>query len=154
MSEKNSRALGQRLQAQRKKLGLTQKALAEQLGVHTNTQSKYESGDRMPDADYVSRANALGLDMGYVLGGIAEVPHMTVRSRLVDLPETYASDVLADYWQVLAWHLEQSMLQAGAVPNQDYVLKDLFQLTQPLVVARMSELRLDVNQPKGLGRSD
>lgn len=148
---------GRRLAEERKRLGFGQGSLAEQLGISLNTQSLYERGLREPNTSYVQQAAALGMDMGYVINGIRSTAGsgIQLRSRLVDVPETCVSDVLADYWQILASQLEQSMLQAGGVPNQDYTLKDLYQLTQPLVVARLNELRIDLNEPKGLGlRSD
>jgi len=63
--------IGSRLRQERERLGLSQKAFGEIGGVEANAQGKYESGDRAPKADYLSRVAARGVDVLYVLTGQA-----------------------------------------------------------------------------------
>lgn len=68
--------IGSRLRQERERLGLSQKAFGEIGGVEANAQGKYESGDRAPKADYLSRVAARGVDVLYVLTG-APTPTLT-----------------------------------------------------------------------------
>jgi len=61
--------IGSRLRQERERLGLSQKAFGEIGGVEANAQGKYESGDRAPKADYLSRVAVRGVDVLYVLTG-------------------------------------------------------------------------------------
>ena len=58
-----------RLREERERLGLTQVAMAERGGVTAKTQVNYEGGRSAPDADYLGRLAALGLDVLYVVTG-------------------------------------------------------------------------------------
>jgi len=59
--------IGTRLRAERKRLGLTQHALGAIGGVAVNAQGKYESGERLPKADYLVAVAEGGVDVLYVL---------------------------------------------------------------------------------------
>lgn len=61
--------IGLRLRQERERLGLSQKAFGEIGGVEANAQGKYESGDRAPKADYLSRVAGRGVDVLFVLTG-------------------------------------------------------------------------------------
>ncbi|NBF06218.1 helix-turn-helix domain-containing protein [Pseudomonas sp. Fl5BN2] len=61
--------IGSRLRQERERLGLSQKVFGEIGGVEANAQGKYESGDRAPKADYLSRVAAKDVDVLYVLTG-------------------------------------------------------------------------------------
>lgn len=64
-------ATGDRLKEERERLHLSQADLAEKTGVHRNTQARYEN-DRSPlPSDYVSTLMGLGLDVDFILLGIA-----------------------------------------------------------------------------------
>lgn len=60
---------GSRLREEREKLHLSQTELANQLGIHRNTQARYESGQREPDAGYLEAVRAAGVDVEYVING-------------------------------------------------------------------------------------
>ncbi|MFZ6875395.1 helix-turn-helix domain-containing protein [Undibacterium sp. Di27W] len=62
--------LGDRLRDERKRLGLNQLEFADLGGVKKNAQMNYESGERSPDADYLSALLKAGVDVMYVLTGI------------------------------------------------------------------------------------
>lgn len=72
MSKKidNAETVGGRLRHERKRVGLTQQALADQLGVHRLTQMNYESGSTEPPPSYIQALRGLGIDDRYVQTGI------------------------------------------------------------------------------------
>jgi len=63
-------AFSDRLKEERKRLDLSQGEMAAVGGVSMNSQSNYENGHRSPDAEYLSRAASVGVDVGYLLTGI------------------------------------------------------------------------------------
>lgn len=72
MSKKidNVDTVGGRLRHERRRVGLTQNALAEQLGIHRLTQMHYESGATEPPPSYIRALRGLGIDDRYVQTGI------------------------------------------------------------------------------------
>lgn len=60
---------GKRLRTERKRIGLTQAAMAAACGVRSNAHMAYEKGVRTPRADYLREAVKLGVDCSYVLTG-------------------------------------------------------------------------------------
>lgn len=66
--------IGSRLRQERESLGLSQKAFGEVGGVEANAQGKYESGERAPKADYLSRVAERGADVLYILTGTPTPP--------------------------------------------------------------------------------
>jgi transcriptional regulator with XRE-family HTH domain len=60
---------GLRLREERDRIRLTQTELATLAGVTRSAQGNYESGARVPDAAYLMRAAAAGVDVLYVLTG-------------------------------------------------------------------------------------
>lgn len=59
--------MGDRLKAERQRIGLNQTDLAAKCGVSKNTQLGYEKGERSPDASYLEKAHALGIDVMYIV---------------------------------------------------------------------------------------
>jgi transcriptional regulator with XRE-family HTH domain len=64
-----SQMIGERLQLERKRLGMTQEQFAAQLDVSKRTQAAYEAGGSEPGVQYLLKAGELGLDIGFVLTG-------------------------------------------------------------------------------------
>lgn len=62
--------MGARLQAERKRLGLTQEELAFIVGVSKRTLASYEAGTREPGAALLNHAAAAGVDVFYVVTGM------------------------------------------------------------------------------------
>lgn len=62
-------AIGERLKEERNRLGFTQAQLAEKIGIHRNTQNRYEKGEREPDTAYLDALKSVGVDVAYVLSG-------------------------------------------------------------------------------------
>ncbi len=63
--------LGVRLKEERKRLALTQQALADLCGVSKRQQLNYESEAQMPGSGYLAEAALIGVDVNYVLTGNA-----------------------------------------------------------------------------------
>ena len=59
--------IGARLRAERERIGLTQEELAEAAGVDRRSQVNYESGERLPKADYLAKVAAVGIDTLFVV---------------------------------------------------------------------------------------
>lgn len=62
-------SIGARLKLERERLRYTQEDLSGIGGVTRQTQSKYEKGLRSPDAQYLQRIAAVGIDAKYVISG-------------------------------------------------------------------------------------
>jgi transcriptional regulator with XRE-family HTH domain len=60
----------------------------------------------------------------------AEAP----RRALIPYQEPTDMKNMADFWWLVAKSTEQSLIESGAVPGQDYSLLDLYQLAQPFVL--------------------
>jgi len=65
-----SKGIGERLREERERLGLSQDAFAAKVGIHRNTQNKYEKGSRSFDMAYLHAIKGIGVDFVYVLDGI------------------------------------------------------------------------------------
>lgn len=59
--------MGARLRQERKRLGFSQREMGLVGGVAANAQGKYESGERVPKADYLAALANVGVDVLYVL---------------------------------------------------------------------------------------
>lgn len=62
--------IGTRLRDERIRLGLSQTAFGNYGGVRKNTQSKYESNERAPDALYLANVAQHDVDVQYVITGV------------------------------------------------------------------------------------
>ena len=62
--------MGLRLKLERKRLGLSQRDLGVIGGVEANAQGHYESGQRLPRADYLFKIAAAGVDINRVVTGV------------------------------------------------------------------------------------
>lgn len=82
--------IGSRLRQERERLGLSQKLFGEIGGVEANAQGKYESGGRVPKADYLSRVAERGVDVLFVLTGTATPIQLENLSQMEE-------KVLSDY---------------------------------------------------------
>ncbi|MDO8315253.1 MAG: helix-turn-helix transcriptional regulator [Rugosibacter sp.] len=60
-------SIGLRLKEERELLRLSRTDFATKVGIHRNTQARYESGTREPDAAYWETVRALGVDVDYVI---------------------------------------------------------------------------------------
>lgn len=62
-------SIGERIAEERKRLGFTQLAFAEKLGISISSQKRYETNDRAPNIHYISAIADIGADIGYVMTG-------------------------------------------------------------------------------------
>lgn len=62
--------INERLKDERVRLGLSQAAFAQKIGIHRNTQIKYEAGERYPDSEYLNSIGAIGVDVFYIFSGV------------------------------------------------------------------------------------
>lgn len=83
--------VGERLKAERERLGLSQTALGEMCGVQKRTQINYEKGDRSPDALYLAAFHAAGGDVMWVVIGDRTAPALLPPEESVLLDHYRAS---------------------------------------------------------------
>jgi len=83
--------VGERLKAERERLGLSQTALGEMCGVQKRTQINYENGDRSPDALYLAAFHAAGGDVMWVVIGTRTAPALLPPEESVLLDHYRAS---------------------------------------------------------------
>jgi transcriptional regulator with XRE-family HTH domain len=91
--------LGNRLREEREKLRITQEAFGKFADVSRGAQGRYESDERSPDAEYLARIAALGVDVLYVVTGQRAAPAATSltaeEATLVEHYRAAAADVRA-----------------------------------------------------------
>ena len=75
--------IGTRLRDERIRLGLSQTEFGNYGGVRKNTQSKYESNERAPDALYLANVAKHGVDVQYVITGVRKAEADDDVSRLL-----------------------------------------------------------------------
>ncbi len=66
--------IGARLRGERERLGLTQDAFSEAVGVSKRALINYEKGERSPDAELLAIAASAGADVLYILTGQRSQP--------------------------------------------------------------------------------
>jgi transcriptional regulator with XRE-family HTH domain len=115
------RGIGERLRAERERLGLTQQGLAEKLGVQRQALVLYEAGERTPTAEKLADLDRAGADVNFVVTGR--------RSGELDPPHKQELEL------AMATVL---LLCQGAPkrPTEVEVLRLAFSLTESLRVAR------------------
>ena len=92
MSRGISVSIGERLKLARKATGMSQTAFGSRCGVSLNGQSNFERNINVPGGDYLLQAAALGVDVCYVLTGLAGARDV-VESELVQRFRAASQDV-------------------------------------------------------------
>ncbi len=89
--------LAARLREERRRIGLSQAAMAEALKTSLSSQKRYENDERKPDADYLMALEKLGIDTAFVLTGERKSSQQLDPSKLGEhiSPEAIADKVLA-----------------------------------------------------------
>ncbi|MDY7560242.1 helix-turn-helix transcriptional regulator [Pseudomonas sp. 10B1] len=89
--------IGARLRQERKRLGYSQREMGFLGGVAANAQGKYESGERVPKADYLAALASEGLDVLYVLtdqrSAVSTVDNLLKQVARVDEPDAVFKEV-------------------------------------------------------------
>ncbi|TMJ19007.1 MAG: helix-turn-helix transcriptional regulator [Alphaproteobacteria bacterium] len=91
---------GKRLAEERGRFGATQKDFGARAGVTLDSQSRYETGKTVPNAEYLAALAAVGVDVNYLLTGLRE------RSHILDGEST---SLLRDF-ELLAPHLRTAAI--------------------------------------------
>lgn len=95
-----------RLQNERKRLGLTQEAVAAQLGATKRSVINWEGGAAQPGAEVLARYAAVGADVLYILTG----------ERSSAQPACDAAEqVLLDSYRRCSWQARQNLIQTAAL---------------------------------------
>lgn len=73
ITDNNSNSFGDRLRDARQKAGMTQKELAEIIGVSPSSISKFENGDCLPNGDMLIRfSTVLGESINMLISGFED----------------------------------------------------------------------------------
>lgn len=93
-------SIGSRLKDERQRLELSQVELASVGGVGKQAQLRYEKGERMPDADYLTLVAGAGIDVLYVLTGRRDTSELSADEanlveRYREAPEAIRAAALA-----------------------------------------------------------
>ena len=65
-----------------------------------------------------------------------------MKTQLLTRLERYGENAFPDAFYMTAYHIECSLVQAGAKPGKDYALLDLYKLAQPFVLSRYQKKEL------------
>jgi transcriptional regulator with XRE-family HTH domain len=89
-------SVADRIIRERNRLGLSQAEFARQAGVSISSQKRYEKGERSPDAAYLEKVEAFGVDGAYLAFGIRPADcnneSLAVRWLLTDIAVALAVD--------------------------------------------------------------
>lgn len=84
-------SIGERIAEERKRMGLSQSAFAELVGISFSSQRRYESGSRDPDTSYLDSLRRHGVDVQYVMTG-----------RIKQTAKGYDADTLSEFGLAIA----------------------------------------------------
>lgn len=131
--------IGQRLESERLKLGKKYTEVADEVGMHSNTYRNYETGKRDAPTSLLTKLWDLGFDVMYVVTGVYSEDlsinggyqlatnydeNLSV-TRLINLPDEVDLNSPADKLLTAMYHVEDALMQTGAVANKDYDYKDI-----------------------------
>ncbi len=124
--------LGGRLKLLRKVLGLTQRELAQVLGVSEMTIRRYESDKFQPDADVLAKlAKEFNVNLHWLLTGEGE---MFITRSMEEIPKTELLDreIIQKIFEVLEGFYQQGLLKN--VPEEELmeVVKFVYKRVKPL----------------------
>lgn len=121
--------IGERLEAERKRLGYTAIEVYNSLDIAQTTYKGYETGKRDISAGLLAQLWDMGFDVLYIVTGVyaesASTNDRVIQHRLVRLPDNTDTNVLSDSLLVAMYHAEEALIQAGAVAEKDYNYQDL-----------------------------
>lgn len=64
-------------------------------------------------------------------------------TSLIPLLDAMHTGKLVDEYLAVAYTVEQSLMEAGAVPDKDYKILDLYKLAMPIVAERYRKGKID-----------
>lgn len=126
----------ERLKSERQRLNLSQEELGEACGVKKLAQFNYEKGERTPDANYLIKAAELGLDIQYILTGVAVSNHtkQSVATMLQGSTDTGLYDAI----------IQDMHSRAEIVKKREQLYADLFDMMNTFDDERMERIRLNI----------
>ncbi len=84
---------GNTVAALRKKQGISQTALAEQLGIHKNVLGRYERNEVLPSIDIAYKiANILDVSLDYLIGKVDVQMDKITRDRILEVSKFNEED--------------------------------------------------------------
>lgn len=118
--------ISNRLQEERKRLGLTQQALAEKLGATKRSVINWEGGVASPSADTLTQYASVGVDVLYVLTGLKADAHL--RLALLDKSMSIASEQADTFTEVksLGTEMRNTMLRHTATTDDECEMLALY----------------------------
>nr|WP_313078692.1 helix-turn-helix transcriptional regulator [Moraxella sp.] len=135
--------IGERLEAERKRLGYTAIEVYNSLDIAQTTYKGYETGKRDISAGLLAQLWDMGFDVLYIVTGVyaesASTNDRVIQHRLVRLPENTDTNVLSDSLLVAMYHAEEALIQAGAVAEKDYNYQDLLMAASTMQQKRASD---------------
>lgn len=135
--------IGERLEAERKRLGYTAIEVYNSLDIAQTTYKGYETGKRDISAGLLAQLWDMGFDVLYIVTGVyaesASTNDRVIQHRLVRLPENTDTNVLSDSLLVAMYHAEEALIQAGAVAEKDYSYQDLLMAASTMQQKRASD---------------
>lgn len=141
--------IGERLEAERKRLGYTAIEIYNSLDIAQTTYKGYETGKRDISAGLLAQLWDMGFDVLYIVTGVyaesasasasASASDGVIQPRLVRLPENTDTNVLSDSLLVAMYHAEEALIQAGAVAEKDYNYQDLLMAASTMQQKRASD---------------
>ena len=137
----NVETVGRRIAEQRKKLGLTQEALAERLNVSAQAVSKWENGHNLPDIEnLLALSELLKIPYALLVGEKKSEVSMNLRSRLFHENNMYTrvktlaqAERLSDTLVALAFMRQKHEGQIRKVSH--YTTEEVAYVNHPLMMA-------------------
>lgn len=125
-------SIATRLREERERLDMNQTVFGAEAGVTKGSQVNYESGKRSPDAEYLAKVAALGVDVLYVVTGTRSDAQRDVEADLA---------LYADCWQALEHALSKA--KKTLVPEKKREAVDaLFELVKQGVEQQLEPLAI------------
>lgn len=89
------KTVGERLKAERVRLGYNIRDFADKGGVGKSTQSNYENNASVPDSDYLNKISGLGAEIFWIMRGSEEDDEMRDKRAASYPPEV--REMIANY---------------------------------------------------------
>ena len=124
--------IGDRLRAERQRLGYAQADFGAAVGVSKTTQFNYEAGDRSPDARYLRRAAALGMDLTLVITGRRDESGADRYVRVPALPDPATSGAASAHESSASYEAGQEV--SGLCFGREWLTQRLLEPTRLSVV--------------------
>lgn len=125
--------IGNRLENERKRLGMKAVEVYKGLDIAQTTYKSYETGKRNIPASLLAKLWDIGFDVLYIVTGVytessnsSQISSQIIRQiRLINLPDNTDTHVLADSLLIYMYQAEEALIQAGAEAKKDYNYQDL-----------------------------